>query len=176
MKVYVGVDPGKTGAIAFLYVDGPAVFFFDAENVSIAELGERLREHREIFVLMEKVQVMPGSVQRRFAAGAAAGEEGQKDVGQGRVSILNYGIGYGEYLGMLKALNIPFGEIYSQSWKREFGLFGLGKLFPLAVIKQRAIDVAKHLFPSAADRLTRKKDHGRAEALLIAEYARRRNM
>lgn len=33
--------------------------------------------------------------------------------------------------------------------------------------------IAKQLFPQAADGLTRKKDHGRADALLMAAWARR---
>ena len=37
--------------------------------------------------------------------------------------------------------------------------------------KARAIIIAQRLFPTVS--LARKKDHGRAEALLIAEYARR---
>jgi hypothetical protein len=172
MKTYAGVDPGKTGCVALILELGNVVFF-DAENgIDLRDLGECIG--RDGFVLLEKVQVMPGSVQRRFAAGVAAGEPNEQiEVGQGRVGILNYGIGYGEYLGMLKALRIPFGEIYSRTWKKEFSLLGIR---PLAVAKQRSINVAKDLFPSAADRLTLKKHHGRAEALLIAEYARRRNM
>ncbi len=175
MKTYVGVDPGKTGCVAFLWPSEPRIAFFDAELISISILAELLEKEEEPFVLLEKVQVMPGSVRRRFQAGLAAGEPGEQvEVGQGRVSILNYGINYGEYLGLLKALKIPYGEIYSQSWKREFLLFGL-KL-PLSVVKQRSIDTAKHLFPEIAVDLKLKKHHGRAEALLIAEYARRKNM
>jgi hypothetical protein len=37
--------------------------------------------------------------------------------------------------------------------------------------KQTSLALARALFPMAADQLKRQKDHNRAEALLIAEYA-----
>jgi crossover junction endodeoxyribonuclease RuvC len=172
MKTYVGVDPGKTGCVAIvapLPLDsGNTIIFCDAEaGISLADIGTMIGI--DAFVLLEKPQVMPGSKQRRLAAGEAAGQPGeQKEIGQGRIGILNYGIGYGEYLGMLKVLRIPFGEVHPMTWKKEFLLIGKPKEISIARAKQ--------LFPSVADRLARKKDHGRAEALLIAEYARRKNM
>jgi len=166
MKTYVGIDPGKTGAVAFIQEFG-GVVFIDAEKVELSELGAMIG--KDAFVLLEKVQAMPGSRERRLAAGIAAGKPGEEvEVGGGASGMMNYGIGYGEYRGMLKALRIPFAEIHPATWKAAFALFRQPK--------ERSIAVAKQLFPSVADSLTRKKDHGRAEALLIAEYARRKNM
>ena len=180
MKTYVGIDPGKTGAVAMItptpspYAVDDIVDFLDADKTDLSVLVEIFIKanhlNTSIFVLLEKPQVMPGSKARRLAAGVAAGlpEGEEKEVGQGRVGILNYGIAYGEYRGMLKALKIPFAEIHPATWKAAFSLFHQPK--------ERSIEVAKQIFPSTVDRLTLKKHHGRAEALLIAEYARRRNM
>ena len=139
MKVYVGIDPGKTGAVAVLHGPEDIIFFDTGDSLSL--------DYVEVFVCIEKAQAWPD---------------------QGVVSMFNYGVEYGKMLGMLKTLNIPFAEIHPNLWKKEFSLFHQPK--------ERSIAVAKQLFPSISDHLTRKKDHGRAEALLIAEYARRRNM
>ena len=39
--------------------------------------------------------------------------------------------------------------------------------------KTRSLEMARKMFPTLHDKLKRKKDHNRAEALLIAEYCRR---
>ncbi|PPR80716.1 hypothetical protein GOBAR_AA39997 [Gossypium barbadense] len=52
------------------------------------------------------------------------------------------------------------------SWKREFELAGAGST------KDDSRRLASTLFPSLSDMLKRKKDHGRAEALLIATYGK----
>jgi hypothetical protein len=171
MKTYVGVDPGKDGAVAIVE-QGTRLFFYDAENLDLAALAEVFVTYMGmdgVFVLLEKVQVMPGSRERRLAAGIAAGRPGEEvEVGGGAVGMLKYGIGYGEYRGMLKALRVPFAEIHPATWKAAFSLFRQPK--------DKSIAVAKQLYPASVDWLKRKKDHGRAEALLIAEYARRGNM
>ncbi|MDO8605136.1 MAG: hypothetical protein Q7R40_01240, partial [Phaeospirillum sp.] len=50
-------------------------------------------------------------------------------------------------------------------WKRTLGLLKADK----AASRARAVE----LYPEVAGRLTRVKDHGRAEALLLAEWLRR---
>jgi hypothetical protein len=149
MKVYVGIDPGKTGAVAVLH---------NPEDITFYETQEFLVSHQdrisspifsfiEVFVCIEKAQPFPD---------------------QGVVSVFSYGVEYGKMIGMLKVLDIPFAEIHPNLWKKEFSLFHQPK--------ERSVEVAKQLFPSVVDKLTLKKHHNRAEALLIAEYARRKNM
>ncbi len=166
-KKYVGIDPGKTGAIAKIMDDGTErVWFTDAEELDLALLGDVLKSFLEdpgVFVLLEKVQVMPRMRKMKTPSGIV-----EQPAGQGAVGMLNYGIGYGKYLGMLEALKIPYQEIHPMSWKKEFSL--------IHQPKERSIQVAIQLFPQTADRLKRKKDHGRAEALLLACYAKRHNM
>jgi len=87
---------------------------------------------------------------------------------QGVVSVFTYGKGYGRLLQLLEDFGIAYQEIRPTMWKKEFSLIHQDK--------EKSIELAKKLFPSISDKLTRKKDHGRAEALLIAEYARRKNM
>jgi hypothetical protein len=61
--------------------------------------------------------------------------------------------------------NAKVHEVYGQTWKTMFGLIKQPKSVSLAV--------ARKLFPTLHQRLKFKKDHNRAEALLIAEYGRR---
>lgn len=189
MKTYVGIDPGKTGCVVILkpnrsvqpdkvrtslfetvntlaYMAGE-VEFYDAEKVidlrALVVAMTRDTLPTEIFVLLEKPQIMHP---KRFRN--VQGEMVEEAAPQGVVGMLNYGIGYGKYLGMLEACGIPYGEIHPMTWKKEFTLIGKPK--------EGSIAVAKAIFPHVVDSLSRKKDHGRAEALLIAEYARRKNM
>jgi len=67
----------------------------------------------------------------------------------------------GIWLGVMAALRMPYTPVRPVVWKKAFSL---GK------DKEASRLRAQQLFP-AAD-LRRKKDHGRAEALLLAWYGR----
>ena len=84
-------------------------------------------------------------------------EEAQAMPGQGTRSMFTIGVGFGVWLGILGALGLAYTRIRPGVWKRALGLSG---------DKEQARLRAMQLFP-AAD-LRRKKDHGRAEALLLA--------
>ena len=73
----------------------------------------------------------------------------------------------GELETMLSMCGIPFQEVTPQTWQKEFGVSG---------DKQTHIDCAKRLFPGVSLKRSEKcvKDFdGYADALLMAEYARR---
>ena len=87
--------------------------------------------------------------------------------GQGVTSMFHFGEGFGWLQGMLEAYEIPYELVRPQKWKKEFGISG----------KNESIDVCRRLFPDVSLRRTercRKEHDGMAEALLMAEYARRR--
>lgn len=87
---------------------------------------------------------------------------------QGVSSSFNFGVNYGMIMGLLEALSIPYETVLPQKWKREFGV---------TADKNTSIAVAKRMFPEVDLRRTDrcKVDHdGKAEALLMAEYARRK--
>jgi crossover junction endodeoxyribonuclease RuvC len=90
-------------------------------------------------------------------------EESQPMPGQGTRSMFTTGYGYGLWIGLLTTLQLPYTPIRPGIWKRSMTL---GK------DKEAARLRAQQLFPSAD--LRRKKDHGRAEALLLASYGLRR--
>ena len=143
MKI-LGIDPGATGAIAAIYSTG-------AHNVwDMPPLPHDLAD------LLETV------VGEDDGIGMAYLEKAQAMPKQGVSSMFNYGVGYGTIIGILTALNIPYTTVTPAVWKRALGLTGKPK------DASRAL--ARAHYPTAS--LNRVKDHGRAEALLIAEYGR----
>ena len=144
--IYIGVDPGKNGGIALLDDTNEVRVYPYSEETLI----EKLKYDSKFFdvkCVLEKVNAMPG---------------------QGVVSMFNFGQNYGFIQGVLKAYNIPFELVPPQKWKKEFSVTS---------DKNISIEVAKRLFPTVNLKATErcKKDHdGMAEALLMAEYARRK--
>lgn len=102
----------------------------------------------DYFCVLEKAQAM-----------SKGGKQGVK-------SMMTYGIGYGEIRAVLKVLSIPFQEVAAATWKKEFSLWKKDK--------KESVKVAKQLFPTGEYYGVKggMKD-GRAEAALLAEYARR---
>lgn len=157
--IAIGIDPGKDGAMAVLWPkrepgdssfvhEGPKVYAFDKEQYRgalTAVLPHRL-DYRIVCVL-EHVGAMPG---------------------QGSVSMFNFGQNFGWIQGVLDAYGIPYELIRPQKWKKEFSCTS---------DKNTSIEVARRLFPNVDLRRTErcKGPHdGKCEALLMAEYARRR--
>ena len=145
---YIGIDPGKKGAIAWLENGCQAVWPYSNEMlVQICkEAMEAIEHEQKVIVCVEKVGAMPG---------------------QGVTSMFNFGKSAGFIEGVLQAYGIPYQLITPQKWKKEFSL---------GHSKEDRITVCKRLFPSVkllpTDRCKKESD-GMAEALLMAEYARR---
>lgn len=79
---------------------------------------------------------------------------------QGVASSFKFGQSYGFLRGCLIASGIPFEEVTPQAWQKELGCLSKGDK---NVTKRRA----QQLFPSL------KVTHATADALLLAEFARR---
>lgn len=144
--IYIGIDPGKDGAMAIIVPDGVSVFPFGEDGYKNALDG--LRGFADnCRCCLERVNAMPG---------------------QGVTSMFKFGENFGFIQGLLTACSIPYELVTPQKWKKEFQITG---------DKNRSVAVCKRLFPGVSLRRTDgcKKDHdGMAEALLMAEYARRR--
>ena len=147
-RYWLGIDPGITGALALLDEQGEAVELIDMPG-NVADLADWIwgvwswdtaTEH-QIQAVVEIQSAYPK---------------------QGVVSSFKTGKGYGEILGCLAALRIPYRLVAPGTWKRAMGV---------SADKEQARAKARERWPTAS--LSRKKDHGRAEALLLAEYLRR---
>jgi len=117
-----------------------------SKRVNAAALARLLREWRPDCAAVELVGSFPG---------------------QGISSAFNFGHGAGVLAGVLGALEIPTHLYVPTLWKKHYGL--AGKRDDKDAGRQRAIE----LFPAVAG-LDRRKDGGRADALLIANYHRSR--
>ena len=80
--------------------------------------------------------------------------------GQGVSSMFGFGVSYGILQGVIASLGIPSVLVTPQRWKKAAGLMGKPKDY--------ARTLAQRLYPAAE--LSRKKDIGRADAILIARY------
>ena len=88
--------------------------------------------------------------------------------GQGVVSMFNFGHNLGFIEGILQAHHISYQLVPPQTWKKEFSL---------SSEKNKSIEVCHKLFPGVnllATERSRKPSDGMAEAILMAEYARRK--
>jgi len=141
--VIVGIDPGKTGALAALDGDGHLVAVHDMPD-SPAILAHLLRDwtsqYGVVAAWVEKVASRPG---------------------QGVSSTFKFGVGYGQILGVLAAVGIPTHHVTPSVWK---------KAAHLSADKTASRVLACELWPDCASAFARIKDDGRAEAALIARH------
>lgn len=147
-RVFIGIDPGKNGGIAVILNEvGKAVITLPYSDEQLRHIVSHYSRSNRVTCCLEKVGAMPG---------------------QGVVSMFNFGKSYGYIKGVLESFSIPYQEIPPQKWKKEFGLNS---------DKAASVEVCKRLFPFVdllATPRCKKPHDGMAEALLLAEYARRK--
>jgi crossover junction endodeoxyribonuclease RuvC len=143
--VYIGIDPGQSGAIALIsnkfikvydWVDGPSMagvlmvwsMFYDIKLAALEQVG-----------------AMPK---------------------QGVSSMFKFGANFGWWQGALDALKLPYVLVRPQTWQK--GLVPKKK----DKADKPSLLVARRMFPQVD--LSLKKHDGRADALLIADWTKRR--
>ena len=142
---YLGIDPGQSGAMALLTDELPQVEDWPSDPNAAADLlREWLGQYRVELAALERVNAMPK---------------------QGVSSTFKLGCNLGAWQGILSALGLPYLMPTPREWQK-----GLVKPSDGADPKARSLAVARRLFPD--EELSRKKDHGRADALLLAWYAK----
>lgn len=159
--IYVGIDPGKSGAIAaieghnvVLCEDVPTIPNGKGQEYNISAMSDLLRSialKGEIYVAIERAQAMRKG----------------KDKPQGVASMFNFGRGYGIWLGILGALGLPYETVRACDWTKTIlkGMPGKGKA--------RSIQYVMERFPEAEliPEKCRKPRDGRADAICLAKYA-----
>jgi crossover junction endodeoxyribonuclease RuvC len=149
----IGVDPGLSGAVAGVDHAGAFVGVHDTPTLTL-RVARGTRHDYDVPGMCALLGPYVG------AGLHVVIEESQPMPGQGVRSMFTCGFGYGLWCGILAALQVPYTPIRPAVWKKHFGL---------SKDKEASRLRAQQLFP-AAD-LRRKKDHGRAEALLLAHWA-----
>jgi crossover junction endodeoxyribonuclease RuvC len=148
MSGILGIDPGISGALAlcrdeqWTLLDMPIAGDVKHHEINGPELCRWLREHSPDFVFVEFAAARPG---------------------QGVTSMFRFGCSYGAIKMALAACGVPYSVITPGKWKPAVGIqTGADK----EASRQRALQ----LFPGQAANLARKKDHARADAMLLAYF------
>lgn len=158
MARILGVDPGLSGAIVLLDTVFMSLRTFDMPVAKAGANGRSvlmdglLARHVEAlgdidFAIIEDVHSMPTD---------------------GSSSAFKFGTAFGVARGIIAAKNIPTVFIQPAKWKNIMGLSGKDK----DASRQKAVE----LFPREANLFARKKDHGRADAALLAYVAYTKDM
>ncbi len=154
MATVMGIDPGKRGAIATINLKTKKANFWLLSAVlenRDTPFGEIVAKYEVQRVYMEKAQSRPG---------------------QSCSAMFNYGVGYGVLQGIIRTLRLGLELVPPQTWTKEMHKGCSGK-----DAKEKSKNAALQLFPGqdfrASPRCVQLHD-GLIDALLIAEYGRRR--
>lgn len=151
----LGVDPGLSGALAFLH-DGVLLNVQDLPLVSVGH-GAGSRQEMSPELLHDEL------VHLDIRIGMAVVED-VNAFGMGRTSAYRFGKNVGQIEGVLAACGIRTVKVTPQKWKKAMGLSTDKALSRAAAIK---------LWPDQSKYFSRVKDDGRAEAALLAEWGRK---
>lgn len=165
---YIGIDPGLKGKIAIIK-DNEVLEVIGIPDRSQPEEFRNLfqkyynkigKKSKNIMIYLEKPIIKPmiGKKPCPKCKTPIVYQYQQK-------GIANSHINYGILLGVIIDKGIPYEEISSQEWKKYFNLIGEDK--------KSSIAKAKQLFPDATDLIG--NNDNIAEAILIAEYGRRKH-
>lgn len=149
----VGIDPGLTGAIALTNKDGCVGLWDIPVEATTGFIKHRVNVNALSEIIDDILTMYPRAlfVLERVASRPA----------QGVASVFSIGDTVGCIRGILAAYGVSPTVVEPAKWKQ--GL-GLGKE------KEESMDMAKSVFPGLESKLSRKRDHNRAEALMIAYW------
>lgn len=151
--IVAGIDPGLSGAVAFLdAASGSVIDIADMPTLMLSRGGKAKREldaHALARLIGESVP------------GHAFIEQVGAMPGQGVSSVFSFGKSYGVVIGILAALGVPMTFVAPAVWKKALGV---------PAVKDGARARASQLMPSVASQWPLVKHDGRAEAALIGHY------
>lgn len=147
----LSIDPGSvSGAWGYhRTAPGPGVsIILEADCDDIPPVGKSL-DVLNLLAVIDRLKPDVAVVERAVA------------FSQGVTSAFNYGAAFGAIVGILQARGVPVELIYPSVWKGRMGLDAEG---------ETSREKARLLYPALHSKLERKKDHNRAEALLLGRY------
>lgn len=155
----IGIDPGLTGAIAILGEDGLLKSVHDMPTMMTGTGKGKVKNKVNCYKLAEIIT--DALDDRRMVEPVEVFLEKVSSMpGQGVAGVFSLGKSAGAVEGVVGALGIILHEVTPQKWKKGAGLIGSEK--------DAARTLAQQLYPDAP--LARKKDIGRADAILIARH------
>ena len=144
MKIYIGLDPGKSGGVAFILENSLYTFKCPStvhDMVDEINFCNKLGPEYEIFAVVEKVWSFPG---------------------QGVRSVFTFGENYGTWLGILAPLKVPHKLVVPNKWMKHFGSMPKDKRKRKNFIKS----LAQQLYPNSKITLST------SDAVMLAVYAK----
>lgn len=145
MRIYVGIDPGLRGAAGAIDQTGQFLDVIDLPH------KDRYLDTIALFNWLYQYREHEVTVEEQHPRPGA-------NINATSIMCVNYG----RMQGILELNKFRWAEVAPVVWKRALGV---------TADKETSLALARELFPEAP--LDLKKHDGRAEALLIAEYARR---
>ncbi|KAJ6845797.1 uncharacterized protein M6B38_285710 [Iris pallida] len=182
----IGIDPDASGALALLKDGdtggGCSAQVFDTPHLQVM-VGKRARKRldaRSIVQLLHSFGAPHGTTayieqsnpfpkdgkQMLLLRRKSVETDNINGRNKRNIGWWSGGFTYGLWLGVLVSSGFSVIPLSSQIWKDHF------QLFRNSSTKDDSRKAASDLFPSLSSSLKRKKDHGRAEALLIAAYGK----
>jgi hypothetical protein len=165
--VYIGIDPGVAGGLA--YLDGSPIAVCTAMPATERDTLQWLalaQEHANelhsssyvpVFAVIEKVGGFIRGADKSWPGGGAA--NGSR--------MFKFGTSYGGLRMALVSLGIPFDEVTPQKWHRAIGVIPRGGGESRAEFKNRLKAKSQQLYPR------NKVTLAVADALLLATYCQR---
>ena len=146
-RVFIGIDPGISGGIAFIYNES---YYAKATPSTITEMADELILLNDMgpdipkYAIIERVHSMPG---------------------QGVASTFKFGMNYGQWLGILATLKIPYIEVTPHKWMKHYGSLPKERKDR----KNRLKHLAQQRFPDIKITLAT------ADAVLLCNYLKETN-
>ncbi|KNY13096.1 hypothetical protein AKG11_30970 [Shinella sp. SUS2] len=140
----LGIDPGASGALSFYFPSHPELIAVEDAPLVAGEIdaAQVARRIEQMAPTMAVIELV-GSMPK-----------------QGVSSTFKFGVAYGAVRGVVAALGVPTHLVTPSVWKKHFRLDS---------DKEKVRALAIRYWPTS-QHFERKKDHGRAEAALIARY------
>ena len=152
----IGIDPGISGSLCF-FNDGKIIDLVEMPSMAEGkknkkqvnsaqiynEISLRIKgiEKKDIKVVIDQESAMPGQVV---------------------TSMFNLGLSFGVLKGICSAMQLPMYFVRPAKWKKYFNLINSEK----DASRTKPIQI----FPYISEKLSKKKDSNKADAILIASF------
>ena len=153
MRYIGGIDPGLTGALAILDFENFVLHLWDTPTVTV-RVGDKDRKRCDPDAFVEAFS--------RFPLDYCTIENVQSTPNDGHVGAFTFGKVTGIAIGIAAGLDIPLASVSPAKWKMRM---------QCPADKEQTKLRASQLFPHCTAGWSRKMDHGRAEAAIIALYS-----
>ena len=152
----IAIDPGINGAICF-FENGQVKDVLEMPTMAEGKKNKRQINGSQIYNEINRVITKIQNQEVRVVI-----EQVSAMPGQGVTSMFNFGQSFGILKGICSAMKLPMYFVRPTKWKKYFNLIKTSK----DASRSRAIEI----FPKASEKLKRKKDSNKADAILIASY------